>query len=205
MASSACAGGRVMDPESRLDGIRWVAIDSGRITAVSEEQIGGRVVVDVSGLVVSPAAGRLGTSLPIGHLGSSANREISAALSLIDGARAEGVDVTTELYPYTAASTVIESAIFEPGWQEKLSISYGDLEWAATGERLTEESFARHRMAGGWVIIHMMSEDVVTTGLSHPEVSWRATGCRSWAGAPTPGVPAPARACWAATCASGAR
>jgi len=25
-------------------------------------------------------------------------------------------------------------------------------------------------MAGGWVIIHMMSENVVTTGLSHPEV-----------------------------------
>ena len=63
VASSACAGsppalvlaaGRVMDPESRLDGIWWVAIDSGRITAVSEEPIGGRVVVDVSGLVVSP-------------------------------------------------------------------------------------------------------------------------------------------------------
>ena len=64
---------------------------------------------------VLEAAGRLGTSLHIVHLWSSANREISVALSLIDGARAEGVDVTTELYTYTAASTVIESAIFEPG------------------------------------------------------------------------------------------
>jgi predicted amidohydrolase len=48
------AHGRVMDPESGLDGIRWVAIDSGRISAIFEPRLRGREVLDVTGLVVAP-------------------------------------------------------------------------------------------------------------------------------------------------------
>jgi cytosine/adenosine deaminase-related metal-dependent hydrolase len=48
------AGGRVVDPETGVDGIRWVAIDSGRVVEVSERSLGGRRVLNVTGLVIAP-------------------------------------------------------------------------------------------------------------------------------------------------------
>jgi dihydroorotase len=89
---------------------------------------------------------------------------------MIDGARARGLDITTEVYPYTAASTYLQSALFDPGWQERFAIGFTDVQWAATGERLTEESFSRYRKAGGLVVIHMIPEEAVRAALSHPRV-----------------------------------
>ena len=48
------ANGRVLDPESGLDGVRNVAIDDGKIVAVSQERLTGRAIIDAAGLVVSP-------------------------------------------------------------------------------------------------------------------------------------------------------
>ena len=48
------AGGRVLDPETELDGVRNVGIIGGRIAAVSEEQLVGTRVIDVEGLSVAP-------------------------------------------------------------------------------------------------------------------------------------------------------
>ena len=47
-------GGRVIDPETGLDGVRDVGVDDGTIRAVSAEPLAGRDVVDVTGLVVCP-------------------------------------------------------------------------------------------------------------------------------------------------------
>jgi N-acyl-D-aspartate/D-glutamate deacylase len=111
-----------------------------------------------------------GAALHVVHVASSAYCCVDQALDIIRQARERGVDVTTEVYPYTAASTRLESAIFDPGWQEALGIDYGNLEWPATGERLTAESFERYRSLGGWVVIHMMPEDAVTRAVSDPSV-----------------------------------
>lgn len=46
--------GRVMDPETNLDGIRNVGIKEGRIAVISEEQIVGTETIDATGLVVAP-------------------------------------------------------------------------------------------------------------------------------------------------------
>ncbi|WP_296667992.1 amidohydrolase family protein [Demequina sp.] len=46
--------GRVIDPESGLDGIRHVGIRGGEIVAVSESPLVGEVTVDASGLTVAP-------------------------------------------------------------------------------------------------------------------------------------------------------
>jgi len=48
------ANGRVMDPESGLDGVRNVGITGGKIVAISEGTLKGTRVVDATGLVVAP-------------------------------------------------------------------------------------------------------------------------------------------------------
>ncbi len=46
--------GRVIDPETKLDAVRSVGINAGRIEAVSEGELRGKTVIDVKGLVVAP-------------------------------------------------------------------------------------------------------------------------------------------------------
>ena len=48
------ANGRVIDPETGLDGIRSVGIRNGRIATISHAPLRGRTVLDASGLVVAP-------------------------------------------------------------------------------------------------------------------------------------------------------
>ncbi len=111
-------------------------------------------------------AAATGASLHIVHMNSSSLWNVAPVLELIGGIQNRGFDVTTEVYPYTGASTGLESAIFDPGWQEKLQIGYGDLQWQDTGERLTEETFNSYRASGGTVIIHMMREEWIREALS---------------------------------------
>jgi N-acyl-D-glutamate deacylase len=48
------ANGRVIDPETGLDGIRSVGIRNGRIEAISSRPLRGRSVLDARGLIVAP-------------------------------------------------------------------------------------------------------------------------------------------------------
>ena len=122
----------------------------------------------IEGLVELIAASTVsGAPLHLVHIGSSGMRAVPRLLGMIEDARANGVDVSTEVYPYPAAMTGIEAAIFAEGWQEKLGIGYGDLEWCETGERLTSESFGRYRETGGWVIMHMIPQDAVDAAVAH--------------------------------------
>lgn len=50
----ALINGRVMDPESGLDGVRNIGITGGTIAAISKDALEGREIVDVGGLVVAP-------------------------------------------------------------------------------------------------------------------------------------------------------
>ena len=90
---------------------------------------------------VIAAAAISGASLHIVHINSTCLRDAIECLSLVAGARARGLDVTTEAYPYIAGMTVINSALFNPGWREKLGIEYSALQIPDTGERLTKERF----------------------------------------------------------------
>jgi len=109
-----------------------------------------------------------GAPVHICHITSNGLRATPRLLRMIAEARARKLDVTTELYPYTAAMTAIESAAFDPGWQSTLGIDFQDLQWAATGERLNAESFARYRKTGGGVILHMIPEDALQAALASP-------------------------------------
>ncbi|MEM1175776.1 MAG: amidohydrolase family protein [Pseudomonadota bacterium] len=117
-----------------------------------------------------------GASLHIVHLNSSSLGDYRTNLDLVRGAQKRGLDVTTEAYPYTAASTSIESAIFNPGWQEKLGITYADIQWQDSGERLTEETFKAYREQGGIVIIHMMKPEWIRALVADPMVMIASDG-----------------------------
>ncbi len=69
-------------------------------------------VIDALQEVIADAAAT-GASLHVVHITSMGLRETPLCLQMIAGARARGLDVTTEAYPYTAGMTDISSAIFE--------------------------------------------------------------------------------------------
>lgn len=117
-----------------------------------------------------------GASLHIVHINSSSLWSYQTNLDIIFGAQDRGADITTEAYPYTAASTSIESALFDEGWQETMRISYGDVQWQDTGERLSEESCNEYREQGGIVIIHLMQAEWIKAILSEPRVMVASDG-----------------------------
>lgn len=101
-----------------------------------------------------------GASLHVVHLTSTCLRNTPTCLQMIEGSRQRGLDISTEAYPYTATQTNLESAIYDEGWQERLGMTYKDLQWVATGERLTAETFAKYRKQGGSVIGHSIPEEI---------------------------------------------
>lgn len=109
--------------------------------------------------VVADAAST-GAALHVVHITSTCLRQTAICLRMIEGAAQRGLDVTTEAYPYTATQTRLESAIYDEGWQERLGMTFKDLQWVTTGERLTAETFARYRKEGGSVIGHSIPEEI---------------------------------------------
>jgi N-acyl-D-aspartate/D-glutamate deacylase len=124
------------------------------------------------------AAAITGASLHIVHLNSSCSLDSLECLSMIEGARARGLDVTTEAYPYIAGMTAINSAVFNPGWQQRMGISYDSLVLPDTGEHLTKERFdALHNSnATQFVLIFSNTQEVVDKVIPHPLVMIASDG-----------------------------
>jgi N-acyl-D-aspartate/D-glutamate deacylase len=116
------------------------------------------------------AAAVTGAPLHIVHINSSGVADSLECLRLIEGARARGLDVTTEAYPYTAGMTDITSALFNPGWRERLGVQYGDLQMVDTGQRLDSETFERYHRGPQprLVIIHTNPPELVDSVMLHP-------------------------------------
>lgn len=126
-------------------------------------------VVDSLQEMISDAA-ITGAAVHIVHLNSSSGRAFELGLSIVRGARARGVDISYEAYPYTAGMTRLDSAIFNPGWREQLDSDYKDLLWIETGERLNEKTFAERRKQGGTVITFTMREQDIDQAMAAPDV-----------------------------------
>jgi len=115
---------------------------------------------------VLAAAAVTGAPLHIVHINSSCLKEAPECLTLVGGARARGLDVTTESYPYIAGMTQINSALFNPGWQEKISATYSNLMLASTGEQLTKERFDElHASPEPQLVIIFNNTQAVVDGL----------------------------------------
>jgi len=128
---------------------------------------------DLKGIqeVIADAAAT-GAAAQIVHINSVAGHSMDVALKLIAGARAHGIDVMADAYPWEAGSTLLESAVFDPGWQERMAISYEDIELVSTGERLTEETFKKYREDAEPtpVIAHFVPKQGNVTALRSPYV-----------------------------------
>ena len=125
---------------------------------------------------VIAAAAETGASLHVVHITSMGLKTTPDLVAMIEGARKHGLDVTTECYPYTAGSTALQSAVFDPGWQESMGITYKDVQWAETGERLTAETFERYRKQGGIVVIFSIPEEAVRAALADPSIMVASDG-----------------------------
>lgn len=113
------------------------------------------------------AAAVTGAPLHVVHINSSSRQHAPHMLQIIGEARARGMDITTEMYPYIAGCTRIQSANFD-SWANRPDADYHNLQWVATGERLTKESFLRYRKQGGNVITFTNTEDMVEYVVHHP-------------------------------------
>ena len=129
----------------------------------SSSRMGQDKLAPIQEVLANAAA--TGGALHIVHINSSTDESAREAMGLIRAAREHGIDVTTEAYPYTAGSTLIESALFDD-WKG----DYSDLQWVATGERLDEESYRRYRKQGGWVIIHGRREETNEWITQQPDI-----------------------------------
>jgi N-acyl-D-aspartate/D-glutamate deacylase len=128
---------------------------------------------DPAGLLeVIEAAEQYGAAVHICHLNASAMSGVDDWLDKIDAARARGVDVTTEMFPWTSGSAAISSDVFSRNWREIFAIDYTDVQWAETGEWLTEETFQAYRETrpDGQTMHHYIREEWNRLAIQRPHV-----------------------------------
>lgn len=84
-----------------------------------------------------------GADMHISHLNSISLRDIGLIRPMLEGAQANGVNITVEAYPYGAGSTAIGTALFEgSGWQAR----FGGIEksdFTLAGQSLSDAEFDR--------------------------------------------------------------
>jgi N-acyl-D-aspartate/D-glutamate deacylase len=117
-----------------------------------------------------------GAPVHVVHLGASSTTKFPFAIAIVEAARKRGIDITVESYPYVAGMTRIETAIFDPGFRERLGLDYKDMQWAATGERLTEQTFEKYRRQGGLVATFTNTEEMIEKNMAHPLVMVASDG-----------------------------
>ena len=124
------------------------------------------------------AAAITGAPLHIVHINSTCLRDSLECISLIEGARARGLDITTEAYPYIAGMTAINSALFNPGWREKLAIDYGDLVLPDAGEHLTKDRFdeLHNSSKQQWVLVFANTQETVDAVIPNPLIMIASDG-----------------------------
>ncbi len=124
------------------------------------------------------AAAISGASLHIVHINSTCLADTLECLSMVQGARDRGLDVTTEAYPYVAGMTAINSALFNPGWREKLGIDYSSLVIPDTGEHLTKARFdeLHNSSKQQWVLVFANTQQIVDATIPNPLIMIASDG-----------------------------
>ena len=94
-----------------------------------------------------------GAHIHIDHLNSTGGTfNMPKALQMIKDARAEGLKITTCVYPYSYWATYLHSKRFDEGWRARYKLTYSDLTVVGTGERLSEARFKELRQKSGILV-----------------------------------------------------
>lgn len=127
---------------------------------------------DPSGLEqVIAEAEATGAPTLICHITHSAMSGVAAWLEKIDAANARGANISTETLSWLAGGTSIAADVFQRrDWRAIFDIDYGDVQWIATGEWLTESSFKHYQATQpeGMVNHHYAKEAWLETALKWP-------------------------------------
>ena len=113
------------------------------------------------------AATVTGAALNVVHVQAS-GPHTPHLLQIINEARGRGLDVTADVFPYSANVSLIKF-LDADDWRTWPDEAFHDLEWLETGERLTRESYGRYREKDGFVIVHNDHiEPIVTQAVASP-------------------------------------
>ena len=114
-----------------------------------------------------------GAPVFICHITHNAMGGIGDWLAKIDAAREQGAQVATETLSYLAGGTSISADVFRKrDWQSIFDITYEDVQWTATGEWLTQETwdyYAKNHPDGA-VNHHYVKESWLRTALEWPDM-----------------------------------
>jgi N-acyl-D-aspartate/D-glutamate deacylase len=127
---------------------------------------------DPAGLIeVIELARATGAPLFVCHITHNAMGRIGNWLAMIDQANAEGANIATETLSYSAGGTAIAADVFRRrDWQKIFDITYEDVQWVATGEWLTQQSWEKYarEQPSGMVNHHYVKEDWMITAMQWP-------------------------------------
>jgi len=100
-----------------------------------------------------------GTHMHLCHINSTSLKDIVAVRALFEEARAKGINITTEAYPYGAANTVVGAAMFSgDDWRKRMDSTAENFQLGA--DRMTEEQLADYQKSkpGTFVSWHFLDE-----------------------------------------------
>ncbi len=118
-------------------------------------------------LEVIGAAAVTGAPLHIVHLNSTSLSSTPETLAMVRDARARGLDVTAEAYPYSAGMTEIRSPLLDQYVNGPDSM-FSHFMLAATGERLTRATFLASRKPGGMIIMFLNTPEMEAMAVTSP-------------------------------------
>ena len=105
------------------------------------------------------------------HITHLAMGRVADWLTMIDDANSQGANITTETLSYLAGGTSISADVFKNrDWQAIFDITYEDVQWVATGEWLTKETWEKYakEQPKGSVNHHYVKEAWLKTALKWP-------------------------------------
>jgi cytosine/adenosine deaminase-related metal-dependent hydrolase len=107
------------------------------------------------------------------HITHNAMGRIEQWLEMVSQANQQGANIATETLSYAAGGTSISADIFRfRDWQGMFDITYEDVQWVATGEWLTEVTWAKYatEQPNGSVNHHYVKEKWMKTALQWPRM-----------------------------------
>jgi N-acyl-D-aspartate/D-glutamate deacylase len=127
---------------------------------------------DPTGLVeVIELAKQHQAAMLVCHITHLAMGRIDEWLAMIDQANSEGANITTETLSYAAGGTSISADVFKNrDWRKIFDIDYADVQWVATGEWLSKETWDKYakEQPRGMINHHYVKEAWVESALQWP-------------------------------------